>query len=229
MAIAKTKGGFEEAEKKVEVEMTEIKKIEMPETGELDEVTTKVEVIDPFADLSKLRLDQSFAREIGVKKAITTIHVDKPGDQSWFRVHSDPNYRITAAIIELKDENREKFLLMPPVAAQLPGEYHMSTLHTCIDRQGNLRIWPVRLPTPDGRVNEWHRSAREHAEVAMAKWIRIKANMSLKAYERFEMTSPISDPEWPDLTFNEILRIAFRDRVISTLDHIVVKQLLGYA
>ena len=136
---------------------------------------------------------------------------------------------MTAAIIELKDENREKFLLLPTVAAQLPGEYNMSVLHTCIDRQNNLRIWPVRLPSPDGRVNMWHRSAAEHAEVAMTKWIRIKPNMSLGAYDRFETTVVIPDPEWPDLPFNEILRIAFRDRVITSLDHIVVKQLLGYA
>jgi hypothetical protein len=63
----------------------------------------------------------------------------------------------------------------------------------------------------------------------MTKWIRIKPNMALGAYDRFEATVAIPDPEWPNLAFNEILRIAFRDRVIASLEHIVVKQLLGYA
>ncbi len=74
---------------------------------------------------------------------------------------------------------------------------------------------------------EWWRSAREAAELAMQQWLRVKANMSLGAYEMSVAESVISDPEWPELTFQELIRIAYRDRMITSLDHPVVKRLRG--
>ena len=37
----------------------------------------------------------------------------------------------------------------------------------------------------------------------------------------------IPDPEWPDLSLGEILKIAFRDYYIDTPDHAVIKRLRG--
>jgi hypothetical protein len=91
------------------------------------------------------------------------------------------------------------------------------------------RLWPVKLTTPDSKRNDWARSAREAAEMAMTRWIRVKANMSLGAYEIHAAESEMADPAWPDLTFQELLRIAFRDRMITALDHPVIKRLRGKA
>src|SRR3712207_2780357 len=121
---------------------------------------------DPF-DPSALRLDQSFANTIGVKKLLTTVPARKPNRQDFVRVHPNPEYRLTpAAIVELKEE-REVYLLTTEMAAELPGEFAPATLHLAINRQGVPFIWPVKLPGPDGRHNEWHRSAAEAAERAM--------------------------------------------------------------
>ena len=79
----------------------------------------------------------------------------------------------------------------------------------------------------DGRTNDWHVSAATAAQQAMKKWIRIKSNMSLRAYEIFEAEASIPDPIWPDLSFDAIYRIAFKDRVIRSLEHPVVKRLRG--
>ena len=92
-----------------------------------------------------------------------------------------------------------------------------------------LSFWPVRLPTSDGRINEWHRSAAEAAELAIDRSIRVKANMALGANEIFEAASTIPDPKWPDLSFQELVRIAFRDHLVSTLEHPVIKRLRGAA
>jgi hypothetical protein len=180
---------------------------------------------DPF-DRANLRLDQSFIESAGVKKLLTTVPVRKPNPQDFVRVHPAPEYRETLAIIELKDD-REIYLLLPPIARELPGEFKTAVLHTVINRQGVLHLWPVMLPTPDGRINEWHRSAAEAAELAMRRWIRIKANMGLGAYEIFEAASTISEPEWPETPFSELLRIAFRVRLVDRLDHAVIKRLRG--
>jgi hypothetical protein len=180
---------------------------------------------DPF-DLSNLRLSQDFVETAGVKKLLTTVPVRRPHSQDFVRVHPDPNYRMTFAVIDLKDD-REIYLLPPAIAQQLPGEFVTITLYTAINRQGVVQLWPVRLPTPDGRINEWHRSAAEAAELAMKRWVRVRANMSLGAYEMFEAESTIPDPTWPELSFQELVKIAFRDRLITSLDHPVIKRLRG--
>jgi len=183
-------------------------------------------VRDIFDDLSKLRLDQNFVETAGVKKLLTSVPVRRPSPQDFVRVHPDAGFRENIAIIELKDD-REIYLIPPAVASDLPGEFAMASLFTAINRQGVVFLWPVRLPAPDGRVNEWHRSLNEAAERSMSRWIRVKANMALGAYEMFEATASIPDPKWPAVTFPELLRIAFRHRLVTDLDHPVVKRLRG--
>jgi hypothetical protein len=39
--------------------------------------------------------------------------------------------------------------------------------------------------------------------------------------------SIMSEPEWPDVSFQEIIRLAFRDRLITSLNHPVIKRLRG--
>ena len=63
--------------------------------------------------------------------------------------------------------------------------------------------------------------------MAMKSWIRLTANMSLGAYEVFEATGDLPEPEWPDLPFPEILKIAFRDRIVDRADHPLVQRLRG--
>jgi hypothetical protein len=179
---------------------------------------------DPF-DLSLLRLDQSFVESAGVKKLLTTVPVRKPSPQDFVRVHPSPEYRAALAIIELKDD-REMYLLTPQIAQELPGEFAMCMMFTAINRQGVVHLWPVRLPASDGRVNEWHRSAMDAADMAMNKWVRVKANMSLGAYEIVEAATT-AEPEWPAVTFQDLLRIAFRDKLVDRLDHAVIKRLRG--
>jgi hypothetical protein len=142
------------------------------------------------------------------------------------RVHPDLAYRATMAFIELKDD-REIYVVNLGAVPELQTECYIATLFTAIARTGVLFMWPVRVPATDGRSNDWHTSAAEAAQLAMTRWVRIKANMSLRAYEIFEAESAIPDPIWPDLSFNEIYRIAFKDRLINSADHPVIKRLRG--
>jgi hypothetical protein len=181
---------------------------------------------NPF-DPASLRLDQSFADTVGVKKLLTTVPVRKPNRQDFVRVHPDPKYRLTpAATIEVK-EDREVYLITPGMAQALPGEFSLVTLFTTINRQGTLHLWPVKMPLPDGRQNEWHRSAAEAAERAMRRWVRVTSSMSLGAYEIFEANGDLPEPVWPDISFPEILQIAFRDRIVDRADHPLVQRLQG--
>src|SRR5262249_823974 len=122
---------------------------------------------DPF-DPAKLRLSQDFAAELGVKKALVTVPVRKP-DKTWFvRVHPSPDYRLTAAFLELKEE-REVYIVSPDLWPKLGTETAVKpcTLFTAVNRQGVVFLWPVRQPGPDGKLDEWSRSAMEAAQRAM--------------------------------------------------------------
>jgi hypothetical protein len=173
------------------------------------------------------RLDQSFAETAGVKKLLTTVPVRKPNKQEWVRVHPAPEYREMLAVIELRDD-RETYLLLPHIARELPGEFVSVVLYTAINRQDVLFLWPVKLPGPGGKQLEWHRSAAEAAELAMTQWVRVKANIALGAYEICATESKINDPQWTDLpSFRELVRIAFRNYLVSSFDHPVIKRLRG--
>jgi hypothetical protein len=184
---------------------------------------------DVFDNIEKLRLSQDFQKTAGVKKLLTKVPVRKPHPQTYVRVHSDPTYRGAFAVIELK-EDRETYLLTPEVAMSLPGEYMMVTLYTAITRQGDLFLWPNRLPGEDGRTMEWWRSGDEAATHAMKEWVRVKANMAMGYYDMWGPEGKIDDPVWPELTYKQILRIAFKGLTIlppGHLDHPVIKRLRG--
>jgi hypothetical protein len=180
---------------------------------------------DPF-DIASLRLNPSFLETAGVKKLITTVPVKKPSQQDFVRVHPATEYRENFAMIDLKDD-REEYLVHPTILPELTGEVVYKTVFTAVNRQGVVFLWPVRLPAPDDRRSEWPRSAREAAELAMAQWIRMKANMSLGAYEINVAESVMADPVWPKLSFRELVLVAFRERIVTTLEHAVVKRLRG--
>jgi hypothetical protein len=181
---------------------------------------------DPY-DLGNLRLSQSFTETAGVKKLLTTVPVRKPHKQDFVRVHPSEHYRADVLMVELK-EDREAYLVSGrQMVDELATEAEPFSLFTAINRQGVVFLWPVRLPTPDGKVNEWHRSLREAAETATGRWCRVKANMSLGAYETTVAESAIADPAWPEASFQELIRIGFRDRLIDVATHPVVKRLRG--
>jgi hypothetical protein len=181
---------------------------------------------DPFSNLDSLRLGQNFGEVVGVKKTITTIPVRKPSRQDFIRVHADPGYRLETAVLEVKDD-REVFLVDRVLWSELMGEISPRVLFTCVNRQNVLFLWPVRRPGVDGRIDTWSSSALSAAQLAMTKWARVAANMSLGGYDVYESSGELSAPEWPALTFPEVLKIAFRERFISSWDHPALRRLRG--
>ncbi len=182
----------------------------------------------PFAgySLEDLRLTQDFAGETGVKQLITTVPVKRPDRDRFFRVNSDPAFKLPVAVIEFKEVG-EIFIVHPALAAQLAGETKPKQLVVCVSRQGVLSIWPLALPEPDGRINPWHRSGMEAAQLAENHWIRLVPNTALGAYEIYQAQGSLGEPAWPELTMQQIVDIAFKDKIIAEPDHPVLRQLRG--
>lgn len=181
---------------------------------------------DKRFDPSRLRLSQDFESQSGVKKLLLTVPVKKPNKQEFIRVQQDEAYRLQTFVLELKEE-RETYLVERSLWDELASELVPKVLMTAVTRQGVVFLWPIRLPTEDGRHDPWSRSAMDAADRAQVAWVRIAANISLGAYDVFEANGELPPPEWPELSFERLLEIAFHDRFIDQIDHPIVRRLRG--
>jgi hypothetical protein len=100
-------------------------------------------------------------------------------------------------------------------------------LVTSITRQEVLFLWTIRLPGADGKIDDWGRSAMDAADEAKTRWVRVTSNMHLGAYDVAVAPGIVTGPEWPDLTLQQIIKIAFRNNMIDTWDHSVLRRLRG--
>ncbi len=189
----------------------------------MSELNTATDSLNPLL----LRIDPAIGADLGVKKALLHVPVRKPNRQEFFRTNPHIDYRMTMAILEMK-EDREIYAVMPNVVAGSPGETRIVELRLCVNRAGSVYLWPVPLPTPDGRENAWHKIAREAAQIAETEWVRMAANMGAGCYDVFIAPPGLSEPRWPEESFVEMLRIAFGGgRTIDGMDHPVVARLRG--
>ena len=161
-----------------------------------------------------------------VQKVITTVPVKKPSRDMFFRVREEEDWRLNTPVLKLREEG-QTYLVDRAVWPELPGELVPKVLFTAVSRRGDVFLWPIRLPGEDGRHDDWNRSALDAARRAMSQWIRIAANRSLGAYDVFQAAAELPEPEWPDDGFEYLLKVAFRDRYITSADHPVVRRLRG--
>ena len=97
---------------------------------------------------------------------------------------------------------------------------------TATNRQGSVFLWPLRVPD-SSRQDAWAQSALAASAAAETQWVRIAANMQAGSYDVAVATAAFPEPEWPECSFEELFRLAFRDRVIDTIDHPVIRRLKG--
>ena len=177
-------------------------------------------------DLESLRVSQDFVKDSGVKKLLTTVPVRKPNRQDFVRVHPDSSYVLDTMLLNLKEE-RETYLVAPTFWDEIPQELTFTRLALAANRQKVIFLWQLRLPDSSGKTDAWSLSALEAYEEAKRRWVRVAANMSLGAYEIFEALGELSEPEWPEESMDEIVRIAFRNSFIESYDHPVLRRLRG--
>lgn len=176
-------------------------------------------------DLGAVRLSQDFSALAKTEKLLTHVPVRKPVKHQFFRVHPDEDYRLEVAAVEL--DRDEIYLIHPSIVGAIPDMVRPIRLHLYVTRQGALGLWPVKLPGEDGKVNPWHQSAAEAAQVAMGKWIRLIANMDLGAYDVIAAENIPTEPGWPNKTMSELVNKAFQDHYVDSEDHPLLKELLG--
>lgn len=177
-------------------------------------------------DLTACALAPAF-RESAVKKLLATVPVRKPTKESFVRTHPDGKCWATFGLLEFK-ESCKIYLLTPGIAEEMQAKdeptFYLANLVLSVDRKGNVFLWPVKIPR---RESDWSNSARQAAELAKNKWVRVTSNMSTQCYDIGVAKDQNLEPVWPTESYGDILGVAFSNRVISSMLHPAVQELLG--
>jgi hypothetical protein len=176
--------------------------------------------------LQQLALPQNFGALAGIKKAIVSVPIRKPSNQAYVRVRPGDAWRFQCAMLQLKEDG-ECYLVLPHLYLELANEVRPKIVYTGINRDGSVFMWPINAPGEDGRLDAWSESAHVAAQMAETSWIRLVANRTVGAYDVMEASQLAETPQWPDKSFEELVQIAFKGRVIEHLDHPIVKRLRG--
>ena len=153
--------------------------------------------------------------------------IKKPNKTAFIRVKENDELGVYECYVLENKELDETYLVEPELAEAILHELTAKRLYLAIDKQNNVFIWPVKLPDESGKLDHWKESAHSGAASATKQWARITADRSLGAYAIYLATGNLKEPEWPDLSFEEILKIAFKGKVIDSIDHPVLKKLRG--
>lgn len=183
---------------------------------------------DPF-DLDALRVEGP--DDIGVEKVLLTVPVRKPRRHDFFRVHPDPGYCLDTLVLIREDGiDREAFLISPGLQAELVDACQHVRIFTCITKRGSVFLWVARLPgdgASGGGGRAWHTSALEIAEEAKKQWVRMQGDRDQGSYVMHRALGDLGEPVWPNKTFKELLKLAFKERFIDTPHHDVIRELNG--
>jgi hypothetical protein len=179
-----------------------------------------------LGDFDALALPQNFDQLLPARKVLTAVPLRKPFKHEWIRTH--PTWEQQACVLKLSGDRRDElWLLRNDLAPAFPSDLLTGMFFVpTITRQGTVAMWPLRAPRADGRVDTWASSAITIARVARTRWIQLHANQSVGAFEYQEVPDMTDEPEWPDITWDQLRELAFRNQLITSLDHPVVNLVL---
>ena len=189
----------------------------------MDDNSKKPASFDP----ARFRMGGTTSAEPPARKVLTAVPTGKPGKQQFVRTRVGDEWRAECGLLKLEGDERP-YIVDREAAQYVALDIKHVQLRLGIDRQGNLFLWPVPLPAADIAENTWNLSQRQIADLAERRWVRMTSNRTIGAYEGFEAGAEIPEPTWPELTFAEILEIAFgHGHVIDDRDHPALRTLRG--
>ena len=178
-------------------------------------------------DFSKFKVSSGSSDLPVAQKVLLHVPVRKPSKQQFVRVCSQESSQFECAILKLEDDDRP-YLTSPEIAQMIIHDIKKVTLKLTMDKQGNVLLWPIPPRPVEGNDNIWNETQRDAAKLAEKKWIRLTSNRELGCYEAIEAQGEQPEPVWPELSMDEILKIAFGStHVITDQEHPALQKLWG--
>jgi hypothetical protein len=176
------------------------------------------------SEFDDLKLPQNFDEILRAKRVLTAVPLRKPAKHLWIRTH--PSWEQTAAVLKLSGERDDLWILKNAIVPGVPPDLVVGmTFVPYITRQGEILMWPLRLPAV-GRADDWATSALAIAQVARTTWVQVHSNQRVGAYEYNLTPLPLDEPDWGETPWDRLRELAFRPKLIVDLDHPVLVAVL---
>jgi hypothetical protein len=178
-----------------------------------------------FSDLA--RLEVSPTAMIAAEEILSCIPVRKPKNNEFVRV--SPDHPPLTTVIYADKEEGEFYFVIPGMRAQLIAGVTIKTLVLTVNQMGAPFIWPVPATGDESsRKDTWNESHRAAYQQAKSKWTKMVADRVTKMYRLYLAAGELPAPKFPDKPWNELLALAFNNRMIDNPEHPVVKAMRGY-
>ena len=194
----------------------------------------------PF-NLEALRAPQNFQQTGGVQKTtLSVLASSRPPKNKFLRVHpfddTHGQEKWCANVLvfshQFEDDIGPENFIVPSTAE--PYEALLDKLALVLivcgmTRLGAKFLWELKLPTAGNnrRANHWHETRLTCARKATEAWVRPEADMHGGGYNFCVPLAQIEEPDWGQDSFPTLFEIAYRDRIIDSLEHPVCKEYLG--
>jgi hypothetical protein len=143
--------------------------------------------------------------------------------KGFFTVSDDPNMVFTANVFT--DGNYDQHLVATDVAKELGTDVKLRDLRLAQTASGENIVLSTAAPTSRNSRNSWVRSGQEAIKQGMSSFIRVTRGDD--AFRIIKAQRPYPEPKWPELSLEDMIEQAFGERMITDMDHPLVKELLG--
>ena len=143
--------------------------------------------------------------------------------QEFFVVNKNPDMIFTGHI--LQDEDYNSFLVVTSLAELLGSDVKKRSLYLAQTASQENFVLSVAAPSAKNNQNSWVRSGQEAIKKGMSKHVRVTRGSD--AFRVIESQRPYPKTQWPELALEEMIEQAFSDRMITDMEHPLVKELLG--
>jgi hypothetical protein len=181
--------------------------------------------------MASLLLDPEDGDDLGLVHQTVSLGFGKPKSSWWFRVFPEEPKIVRILTVEEEGEMSKAQYLITPALAKHPSlaterAMRRARLYRCINRAGEVFLWAVKVPGPDGKLDRWNSDAHIIAEAATKEWVRMQPGESTYVKTTCPLATDLPEPTWPAMSFEEIMQLALKDHVIGSIDHPVLQKLL---
>lgn len=176
-------------------------------------------------DLAEIGLSQDFKNKTGLKKETTSTPIRKPPkDGNFFAISPNPAHRLRVALITA-GKSRTPWIVAKKVQPETARYWKEKLLVLCQTVDGDYFWWDIKMHNAKGDLDTWNTSALEIVEQQAGKYIQLHSNENLGLYE-FSIAEKMDAPRW-ELDLEALIKKTLKGRVITSLDHEVLRRLRG--
>jgi hypothetical protein len=195
--------------------------------------STPVSPGEEVFELDDLVCRQDYDNLAPVDRPIRTVPIRPINTRGKFiRVHPEPAYSIAVPLVESQDEtDNELYLIHGSLQLDLENEPEIRNhrLYVCLSlRSRNPFLIAVKMAGPDGKLSTWSRSAFAALDKAKTTWSRIFTVRETSSYrDEPSKSKNLPEPVWPSISMRDLVNLAFKDRIITSWNHPILKQYRG--